>query len=151
MRTKRAKPDSGKGRPIEIVKVGNVSVPVYRHTNIIPQRDPAGKILYGPPDANGKRRALVKYQSEIYTLAYYEGSKRVRRKFSDLDKAKREAEHAAIKIGNGELEALKLRGYARTDYVRAMQKLHEWRPDADLNIAVNDYVTSVRRLPRIPA
>ena len=55
-----------KRQPLEIIKVGNVSLPVYRHTNIIPQRDPAGKILYGPPDAKGNRRALIKYQSDIY-------------------------------------------------------------------------------------
>src|SRR5438876_2073530 len=110
-------------QPLEVVKVGNVSVPIYRQTNIIPQRDSAGKIVYGPPDAKGKRRALIKYQSDIYMLAYYAGSKRVRQKFSDLDKARREAELAAIKIGNGELEALRLKGHDRTDYVRAMQKL----------------------------
>ena len=136
-----------KKQPLEVVKVGNVSVPIYRQTNIIPQRDSAGKIVYGPPDAKGKRRALIKYQSDIYMLAYYAGSKRVRQKFSDLDKARREAELAAIKIGNGELEALRLKGHDRTDYVRAMQKLREWKPDADLNFAVSDYVSAVKRLP----
>src|SRR2546430_820787 len=43
-----------KRKPFEVIKVGNVSVPIYRQTNIIPQRDPAGKIIYGPPDAKGK-------------------------------------------------------------------------------------------------
>jgi integrase len=136
-----------KGQPLEVIKVGNVSVPIYRHTNIIPQRDAAQKVIYGPPDAAGKRRALVRYQSNIYTLAYYAGSKRVRQKFSDLEKARREAELAAIKIGNGELEALKLKGHDRTDYVRAMQKLREWRPDADLNLVVSDYVAAIKSLP----
>lgn len=84
---------------------------------------PLEQIIHGPPDAQGKRRALVKYQSEIFTLAYYEGSKRVRQKFSDFDKAVREAELVAVKIGNGELEALKLKGHDRADYVRAMQHL----------------------------
>jgi len=147
MKSNLAEGKNKKGQPLEVVKVANVSVPIYRHTNIIPQRDSAGKIIYGPPNEDGKRRALVKYQSEIYTLAYYEGSRRVRQKFSDLERARQEAELAAIKIGNGELEALKLKGHDRTDYVRAMQKLREWKPDADLNLAVGDYVTAVRRLP----
>ena len=69
--SKRQNPQSG--RPVEIVKAGNVSVPIYGHANIIPQRDDSGKIVYGPPDANGKRRALPKYKSEIYTLAYPAG------------------------------------------------------------------------------
>jgi len=136
-----------RGKPLEVVKVGNVSVPIYQQTNIIPQRNAAGKIIYGQPDANGKQRALVKYQSQLYTLAYYDGSKRVRQKFADLAEAKREAELAAIKIGNGEVEALRLKGHDRTDYVRSMQKLREWKPDADLNLVVSDYVTAVKRLP----
>jgi integrase len=136
-----------KNGPLEVIKVGNVSVPIYRHTNIIPKRDEAGKIIYGPPDANGNQRALIKYQSDIYMLAYYTGSKRVRQKFSDLEEARREANLAAVKIGNGELEALKLKGHDRTDYIRAMQKLREWKPEANLNFAVSDYVAAVTRLP----
>jgi hypothetical protein len=129
---------SQKRKPFAVVKVGNVSLPIYRHANIIPKRDAQKKIIYGPPDANGKRRALVKYKSDVYTLAYYEGSKRVRQKFSDPEKAKREAESAALKIGEGEVEALRLKGHARTDYVRSMQKLHEWKSDADLYLCVAD-------------
>ena len=104
-------------------------------------------IIYGPPEATGKPKALVKYRSDIYTLAYYEGPKRVRQKFSDLGKARREANNAAIKIANGDIAALKLKGHDRTDYVRAMQRLREWKPDADLNVAIFDYVAAVRRLP----
>ncbi len=136
-----------KRQPLEIVKVGNVSLPIYRNTNIVPARDDAGKILYGEPDARGKRRALVKYQSDIFVLAYYEGSKRVRLKFTDLAKAKREAEAAALKIGQGEVEALRLKGHDRTDYVRAMQTLREWKPDANLNTSISDYVAAVKQLP----
>ncbi len=68
-------------------------------------------------------------------------------KFSDLAKARQEAEGPAIKLANGETEALKLKGADRADYVRAMQKLREWRPDANLNVAINDYVETARRLP----
>jgi integrase len=147
----KPKPDkvrnAKKRTPFATVKVGNVSLPIYRHANIIPERDAQKKIVYGPPDAKGQRRAIAKYRSEIYTLAYYDGSKRVRQKFSDLDKAKREAEQAAIKIGEGEVEALRLKGHDRTDYVRAMQKLREWKPAADLYLAMTEYVAAMQRLP----
>jgi len=131
----------------DIVKAGSISIPIYSHTNIIPQRDPhTGAILYESlPD--GKRKALVKYQSTIYTVAYYQGTKRVRKKFSDLAKARREAELVAVNLANGETEVLKLAGGDRADYVRAMQKLREWKPGVDLNLAVTDYVAAVRRLP----
>lgn len=135
-------------KPFEVIKVGNVSVPIYLHVNIIPQRDDAGKIVYAPPDDQGNERALIKYKSDIYTVVYYEGSRRVREKFSSLKKARHRAEVVAIAIGNGELESLKLTGYARADYVRAMQLIHEWKPDADLTSCVRDYVTNVKRLPK---
>jgi hypothetical protein len=67
-----------RGKPFEVVKIGNVSVPIYRQTNIVPQRDSTGRIKYGQPDNAGKRRALVKYQSDIFTVSHYEGSKRIR-------------------------------------------------------------------------
>lgn len=134
-------------KPLEVVKEGSISIPIYAHTNIIPQRDPqTGAILYETL-SDGKLKALVKYQSEIYTVAYYSGSKRVRQKFSDLAKARKEAELIAIKLANGETEALKLTGGDRADYVRAMQKLREWKSDADLNLAITDYIVSARRLP----
>src|SRR5437667_7947184 len=71
----------------------------------------------------------------------------MRQKFSDLAKARPEAGLITIKLANGEAEALKLTGGDRADYVRAMQKLREWKPDADLNLAITDYVAVMRRLP----
>ena len=148
MKTDSSKSKSHKiSQPFDVVKVGSISIPIYAHTNIIPQRDPqTGAILYDSlPD--GKRKARVKYQSDIYTIAYYAGTKRVRQKFSDLAKARREAELIAVKLANGETEALKLTGGDRADYIRAMQKLREWKPGVDLNLAVTDYVAVMRRLP----
>ncbi len=136
-----------KSGPFEVIKVGSISIPIYAHTNIIPQRDPdSGKIIYENPLA-AIPKAVVKYQSTIYTVAYYHGTKRVRRKFSDLEVARREAQLIALKLANGETEALKLTGGDRADYIRAMQKLREWKPDADLNLVVTDYVAAMRRLP----
>ncbi|MGA2246701.1 MAG: hypothetical protein ABSH48_17045, partial [Verrucomicrobiota bacterium] len=136
--------------PFDVVKVGSVSVPIYANINIIPQRDPqTGAIIYEslPEGATSKPKALVKYQSTSYTLAYYEGTKRVRQKFSDLAKAQREAGLIAVKLANFEGEALKLKGTDRADYIRAMQILREWKPDANLHLVVTDYVAGVRRLP----
>ena len=69
------------------------------------------------------------------------------RNFPIWGRPEREAELIAIKLANGESEALKLTGGDRADYVRAMQKLSEWKPGADLNLAVTDYVAALRRLP----
>jgi hypothetical protein len=56
-------------------------------------------ILYETlPD--GKRRALIKYESPFYTVAYHSGAKHVRQKFSGLAKARREADIVAIKLAN---------------------------------------------------
>jgi hypothetical protein len=66
MKIKPVKAKNGAGgKPFEVAKVGNVSVPIYRHSNIISQRDAAGKIIYGPLAANGKRSALVEYRSDM--------------------------------------------------------------------------------------
>ena len=136
--------------PFDVVKVGSFSVPIYANTNIIPQRHPqTGAIIYEtlPEGVTAKPKALVKYQSTSYTLAYYEGQKRVRQKFSDLAKARQEAGLIAIKLSNFDGEALKLKGTDRADYVRAMQQLRAWKADANLHLAVTDYVAAVRRLP----
>ena len=47
------------GKPHEVVKVGSVSVPLYRHTNIVPRRDADAKIIYGLPRADGKPYAYL--------------------------------------------------------------------------------------------
>ena len=148
MKTVPLKPKARKSnQPFEVVKTGSISVPIYAHNNIIPRRDPQTRAICYETLPDGKRKALVKYQSVIYTVAYYQGTKRVRQKFSDLAKARREAQLITIKLANGETEALKLTGGDRADYIRAMQKLREWKPDIDLNFAVTDYVSAMRRLP----
>ena len=49
MKTERAESGSERGKPVDTVKVGNFSVSIYRHTNIIPERNTAGKIICDPP------------------------------------------------------------------------------------------------------
>lgn len=144
----KARTSPKKRKPFEVIKAGSISVPIYRYTNIIPQRDDSGRIVYGARGPDGEAKALVKYESFIYTVAYYEGTKRIRLKFSELDEARREANSIVVRLANGESDALKLRGHDRSDYVRAMEKLRTLKPDANLNVAVNDYVEALRRLPQ---
>ena len=73
MQTAPAPSDKKRGKPFYVHREGSVSVTIYRSSNIIPQRDAQGKIIYGPPGTNGKPKALVKYQSDIYTLTYQGG------------------------------------------------------------------------------
>ncbi|MBL9172453.1 MAG: tyrosine-type recombinase/integrase [Verrucomicrobiales bacterium] len=80
-----------------------------------------------------------------FTVSYYLGSKRIRDRFSDLGKAKAEAQAAAIKLSNAEHEALKLTAGDRAAYVESLDLL---RPlGIPLNRAVSDYVAAVAKLP----
>ena len=142
----KPKPSQTK-QPLEVVKEGSIVIPIYANQNLIPERDPqTGAIIYDTLPT-GDRKARIKYQSTIYIVAYYSGTQRIRQKFSNLDKARKEAELAAIKLARGETEALKLTGGDRADYIRAMQTLREWKPDANLHLFIADCVRAARRLP----
>jgi integrase len=132
MKTTDSSPEKG---PLEVAKQGSISVPIYSTTNRIYRLNPA----------SGKRE--LKSEHPQFTVIYYEGSRRIKRKFSDLAKARREADLAAIKLSNGEAEILKLSGTDRADYVHAMRHLRDWNETAHLNLAVVDYVAAVKRLP----
>lgn len=129
-----AKPVRDKG-PIEVAKEGSSSVPIYATTNRIYRLDPA----------TGHK--VLKSEHPQFTVIYYEGSRRVKRKFADLGSARREAELAATKLANGEVEVLRLKGTDREDYVHAVAALREWNPSAHLSTIVTDYVASMKRLP----
>ncbi|MGB8166771.1 MAG: hypothetical protein WCF18_04725, partial [Chthoniobacteraceae bacterium] len=72
-----------------VVKVGNTAVRIY-----------------GTPES-GKPR---------YTVVHYEGGKRLRRTFVNLDQAKREAELVATKLENGQRAVLELTPPDRESY-----------------------------------
>jgi integrase len=118
-----------------VVRQGSVSVKIYTTTNRIYRLNPA----------NGQRE--LKSEHPQFTLTYYAGTRRVKRKFADLAQARREAEAAVIKLANGDSDALKLTGLDRAAYVNAIQKLREWRTDVDLGSAVGDFVGARKRLP----
>src|SRR5437016_655529 len=56
---------------------------------------------------------------DLYTVSYYLHGKRQRRTFADFAEAKQEAENAAFKIANGEVNALTLRDEDKFVYLRA--------------------------------
>jgi hypothetical protein len=80
-----------------------------------------------------------------FTLVYYAGAKRIRRRFANLAEAKKEAKIAAQDLAKGDLQALKLTSADRVVYVQAMEQL---RPlSLPLNVAVSEFVSAVKSLP----
>ncbi len=78
-------------------------------------------------------------------MAYYLGSKRVRVRFSDLDKARAEAQAAAVKLANGEFPALQLTGADRATYVHCLDAARAL--GKPLNLLVAEYSEAVALLP----
>ena len=108
-------------RPLEI-KRGNVTVKVYAGKNRV----------------NG-----TTYPQ--FTLTYYDGAQRKKKRFADLAEAKREAEFTATKLASGENEVLRLTSADRAIY---LQSLGQLRPlNVPLNLAVLEYVSAVKHLP----
>src|SRR5208337_2607255 len=109
------------GKPLAI-KRGNVTVKVYAGKNRV----------------NG-----TNYQQ--FTLAYYDGARRQRKNFSDLEEAKREAELAATKLASGEGQVLRLTSLDRAHYLQALDTLRPF--NRQLNLAVAEYVEAIKLLP----
>ena len=108
-------------RPLEI-KRGNVTVKIYA----------------------GKNRVNGTVYPQ-FTLTYYDGAQRRKKRFADLAEAKREAEFTATKLASGENEVLRLTSSDRTTYIQAIDQL---RPlNVPLNLAVLEYVSAVKHLP----
>lgn len=118
-----------------IIRNGGVSVTIYPTVNRIYRKDPV----------TGAR--VLKSEHPQFTLSYYHGSRRVLRKFSSMAAARAEADLAVVKLANGESEVLKLTGTDRAEFVKARQRLRDWKADADLDHVVADYVKAASRLP----
>jgi integrase len=117
----KSKPSPKKRKPLSI-KRGNVRVKIYAGKNRV----------------NG-----TSYKQ--FTLAYYDGAKRVKKRFSDLEEAKQEAELAATKLANGEGQVLRLTSLDRASYLQALDTL---RPlGRQLNLAVAEYAEVMKLLP----
>ena len=122
-----------------VFSVGSVSVKLYPTVNRIYRRDPA----------TGGRH--LKSEHPQFTLTYYQGNKRVKRKFSDRAEAEAEATLIVTKLANGDTEALKLTGRNAAEYVHATKTLREWRSDAELTTIASDYVRAMRKLHELPS
>ncbi len=96
------------------------------------------KIYVGENRVNG-----TSYQQ--FTLAYHDGVKRVKKRFSDLEEAKQEAELAATKLANGEGQVLRLTSLDRANYLQAVEALRSF--GRQLNLAVAEYVEAIKLLP----
>lgn len=119
MKAKSAATTTAKPIP---VKSGNVTVKIYTARNRV----------------NGKDYIQ-------YTLAYHDGTRRIKRNFGDLEEAKREADLAAIKLANGENQVLRLTSLDRAQYLQAVESLRPLgRP---LNLAVSEYAEAIKLLP----
>ncbi len=117
----KTKPSPALKRPIEI-KRGNVTVKIYA----------------------GKNRVNGTVYPQ-FTLTYYDGAQRKKKRFADLAEAKREAEFTASKLASGENEVLRLTSADRANYMQAIGQL---RPlNVPLNLAVLEYVSAVKHLP----
>ena len=108
-------------KPIQ-VKRGNVTVKIYQGNNRV----------------NG-----TVYPQ--FTLTYYEGNQRRKKRFADLAEARREAEFTAEKLSRGEGQVLHLTSADRTVYLQVLENL---RPlNVPLNVAVLEYVSAIKQLP----
>jgi len=107
--------------PIE-VKRGSVTVKIYTEVNRV----------------NG-----VPYNQ--FTVVYYDGTQRKKKKFSALEDATREAKLTATKLANGENQVLRLTSTDRIIYLEAVSQLKPFsRP---LNLAVQEYTSALKQLP----
>ena len=96
------------------------------------------KVYATPFDLRG-----TKYSQ--YSVCYYLGTRRVRERFSDLDKAKAAARAAAVKLANAELDAFELSASDRSIFAHCTRILEE--VGTPLAVAVAEYVESRRLLP----
>jgi hypothetical protein len=49
----KARTSPKKRKPFEAIKAGRISIPIYRYSNVIPQRDDSGRIVYGASGLDG--------------------------------------------------------------------------------------------------
>jgi integrase len=80
-----------------------------------------------------------------YTLVYYSGGKRIRRKFSDFKAATQQAELAAAKIASGELAVLTLTSEDTAAYFKALELIQDSKKN--LVVVASEYMEAVRLLP----
>jgi hypothetical protein len=106
--------------PLEI-KRGNVTVKVYQGKNRV----------------NGTAY-------DQFTLVYYDGEQRKKKRFANLEEARHEAEFSATNLANGQSEVFRL----PPDRFIHVPSVEATRPlGVPLNVAVLEYVSAVKGLP----
>ena len=101
----------GKAGPAATVKFGSASVPIYLS------------------ESNGRKR---------YFIAHYRDGKRIRKAFTDLAAAKKEAMFVAQRIQSGMQHVTDLKPHERDSYAKAVELLGDLK--LPLVAAVEDYV-----------
>ena len=81
----------------------------------------------------------------VYTVGYYLGTERIRKRFSDLAKAKAEADRVVTLLARGEIEATKITGADRAVFVEASRLLRPF--SLSVLSAVQDHVDALKVLP----
>jgi len=110
-----------KAKPLEIRK-GNTLLKIYQGATV---------------------KAGVSY--DLFTLAFYEGGKRMRKTFGALDDAKTEAGKVAERLEQGERDVLRLTNSDQQSYALASRELKPL--DIPLLDAVRQYSAAMKALP----
>ena len=109
------------GKPLKI-KRGSSSLQIYHTLNTV----------------NGKSYPQ-------FTISYYVAEKRIRKKYSNFEDARSEAEVILGKLQHAEHEVLRLTSKDRADYLHAIQKLKPL--GVELHAAISDYTHCCKLLP----
>lgn len=109
---------------------------------LIIKRGAATVKIYRTPDSQKKDSSRKPVRYDAYTLTYTFGGKRIRKKFGDLNKARTEAELAAVAVANGAMASLQLTPGQIRDYCSAVENLKV--TGIDLPSAITEYVEAKR-------
>ncbi len=113
-------------------RTGSVSVKIYGTWNKSRSRSENGSLP-------------LKFSPQ-YKLDYYLGNKRKSQKFSDLSKAKAEANRVLVQLANADGMALKLTGRDRARYIDANQNLERLTPTPPIEFAMMEYVSAKEKI-----
>jgi integrase len=118
-----AQTDSGRRKAVATATCGNVSIPIFSGTNRVAGRH---------------------YQQFLFT--YRLGDLRVRRRFADLEAARKEARLVAEKLHHQQGQVLQLKSADRDNYIEAQALLKPF--GLRLGNAIGQLVEALRLLPK---
>jgi integrase len=124
MNRKDAKSKEGATKPIEI-KRGSIRVKIYSGTKSFTK--------------DGQS-----YTYPQFSVCYYDGEARIRKRFPSLERAKEYAQNAADKLAQGQNAVLQLRSADATRYLDALELLKPL--GVSLTVAITDYAEARKEL-----